>query len=186
MKTVIIYKSKYGYTKKYAHWISEKMNADIYEVSEADKLGFSVYDTVIYGGGLYAGGINGIGYVKGVFDKISSKNIIVFTVGLADPNVQSNVDGITAHIDKDFSPAMRQKIKAFHLRGGIDYQKLGIIHKSMMLMLKKSVEKKPDEKLSQEDVEMLETYGEQVDFTAIDTLGPMLEYIKSLETQMRS
>jgi flavodoxin len=30
-KTLIIYNSKYGYTKKYAQWLSEALNADICE-----------------------------------------------------------------------------------------------------------------------------------------------------------
>ena len=51
MKTVVIYKSRYGYTEKYAKWLSEKLNADLFEAAEIRSLDFSEYDTVIYGGG---------------------------------------------------------------------------------------------------------------------------------------
>jgi flavodoxin len=35
MKAVVVYKSKSGFAKKYAEWISEELKADIYSVSEA-------------------------------------------------------------------------------------------------------------------------------------------------------
>lgn len=56
MKTVVIYKSRYGHTEKYAKWLSEKLNADLlFEASQIKGLDFSRYDNIIYGGGLYAG-----------------------------------------------------------------------------------------------------------------------------------
>ena len=132
---------------------------------------------------MYARGINGLKNLKEIFGEISEKNIVLFTVGLADPLVESNTDGIRLHIDRDFSQEMKERIKVFHLRGGIDYSKLGLIHKSMMMMLKKSVEKKPENDRTQEDAEMLETYGEQVDFTDIGSLEPLVSYLKKLEAE---
>lgn len=183
MKTVVIYRSRYGHTEKYAKWLSEKLNADSFEASQIKGLDFSVYDNIIYGGGLYAGGINGLKYFKEIFDDIIEKNIILFTVGLADPLVESNLEGIRSHIERDFSPEMKERIKVFHLRGGIDYSNLGLLHKSMMMMLRKSVEKKSENDRTQEDTEMLKTYGEKVDFTDIKTLEPVLSYLKKLEAQ---
>ena len=34
-KTVIIYKTKYNTTKKYAGWLAIKIDADLYEISES-------------------------------------------------------------------------------------------------------------------------------------------------------
>lgn len=61
MKTVVVYKSKSGFTKKYAEWLAEKLPADIFEASQITAEAMTAYDTVIYGAGLYAGGINEIG-----------------------------------------------------------------------------------------------------------------------------
>ena len=33
-KVAVIYKSKYGSTKKYSGWIAMRLNADLYEVSD--------------------------------------------------------------------------------------------------------------------------------------------------------
>ncbi|MDD2447896.1 MAG: flavodoxin, partial [Tissierellia bacterium] len=47
----------------------------------------------------------------------------------------------------------------------IDYKKLGIIHKSMMSMLKAVISKKSSEELSDDEIGILATYGKNVDFT---------------------
>ena len=78
---------------------------------------------IIFGGGLYASGINGISIITKNYDLIKEKDIIVFTVGLADPNIEEQFIPI---INKNFTDEMKEKIKIFHLRGGIDYKKLGV------------------------------------------------------------
>ena len=63
-KIVVVYKSKYGSTEKYAHWIAEDVKADIFK---ADNVKLDIlldYDTIVYCGGLYAGGILGFPFDK--------------------------------------------------------------------------------------------------------------------------
>ena len=58
--TVVLYGSKYGSTKQYAEWIAEELNADLLDVNDANLQNIKNYDTIIYGGAVYAGGITGI------------------------------------------------------------------------------------------------------------------------------
>ncbi len=53
MKTIVAYRSKSGYTKRYAEWISQELGCDIKEDPQLSDI--SGYDTIIYGGGMYAG-----------------------------------------------------------------------------------------------------------------------------------
>lgn len=76
---------------------------------------------------------------------------------------------------------MKDNIKVFHLRGGIDYTKLNLMHKTMMSMLVKIVKKKDREELNAEQKEMIDTYGQVVDFTDKQSLQPIIEYIKNLD-----
>ena len=79
MKTIVAYKSKSGYTKTYAEWIAQELDCDIKENAElSDIIG---YDTIIYGGGMYAGGFNGIKLITKNLDKLSGKKIALFAVG---------------------------------------------------------------------------------------------------------
>ena len=57
MNGIIIYKSKYGATKKYAEWLSEATGFLCVSTKEADLSKVAECDVVIVGGGIYASGI---------------------------------------------------------------------------------------------------------------------------------
>ncbi|MFZ2539663.1 MAG: flavodoxin domain-containing protein [Oscillospiraceae bacterium] len=176
MKTVVICKSIYGTTKQYSKWIAEELGADLFEHSKVKIQDLEKYDTIIYGGGLYAGGICGVNLITKNFDSIKNKKIIVFTVGLADPQNQENINSITQSTYKIFTDEMKGKIKLFHFRGGIDYSKLSLIHKLMMAMMRKMILKKDTNELTLENKQFLETYGKVVDFTDISTITPLINF----------
>ena len=168
----VIYKSKYGTTKQYAEWISEELGADLLNTSSVKPSELMSYDIVIYGGGLYAGGIDGISLVV----KNPCKQLVIFTVGLSDPNTTD----YSPIINKKNSKDLLSKIKIFHLRGGMDYKKLGLAHKGVMSMLKNVALKKEEAQRSEEDKLFLKTYGSKVDFMKKETIAPIIEHIKKM------
>lgn len=179
-QTVVVFQSKYGATRKYAEWIAAELNCDLFERKDVKPAMLMPYRTIIYGGGLYAGGVSGIDLLTKSFDQLSDKNLILFTCGLADPLDQTNVDSIIQSVHKVFTSEMREKIKLFHVCGAIDYAKLGPVHKTMMAMLYRMMAKKDDSSLRNEDREMLATYGKAVDFTDKSMALPLIDYVKAL------
>ena len=171
-KIAVIYKSKYGTTKQYAEWIAEELNAPLFEVSSIKPLQLMDYDVVVYGGGLYASGIDGIKFVT----KNPCKSLVVFTVGLADPNITD----YSAVLAKNIPSEKLSKVKVFHLRGGIDYGKLNFVHKVMMAIVKKQAEKKSPAERTSDDKGILETYGGKIDFTDKSTISPLIDYVQAL------
>lgn len=174
-KTVVIYKSNYGGTETYAQSIAKTLSADLFCESEVDVEKLFEYDTIVFGGGLYASGINGVSLITKNFEKLKDKNLIVFTVGLAETSDKRTFVPI---IKKCFTDKMIEKIVVFNLRGGIDYKRLNLIHRAMMAMLKTMISRKKE--LSNEEKQMIETYGGKVDFTDIKTIEPLVEYVKNL------
>ena len=171
-KILVSYTSKYGSTGKYAEWIASALNADLIPSKKVDPKTLNQYDMVIYGGGLYAGGIAGVKLVT----QNPCKNLIVFTVGLANPSITD----YSAIINKNFTPELLAQTKFFHLRGGIDYKKLGPAHKVMMSMMKKMIQKKPESERDAEDKEFLSTYNSKVHFEDRQTIDPVITYVKNL------
>lgn len=176
-KVAVIYKSEYGSTKKYAEWIADEVNAKLFECEQAKIENLSEYDTIVFGGGLYASGINGISFITKNFQTLKNKNLIIFTVGLASTEDKEIFKPI---IEKNCTEEIRKKVQFFHMRGGIDYKKLNFVHKPMMAMLKMIVSKKKEEQLSRDDKMMLETYGDKIDFTDKKTIEPLVSYINAL------
>ena len=180
MRILVTYASKYGTTKRYAQWIAEDLACDLRDSREVNAELLKSYDILIHGGGLYAGGLSGIQTIVKNYDAISNKRIILFSCGLADPEDPENVAHIEAGLEKVLTPEMREKIRQFHLRGGIDYSRLGLTHKAMMAMLRTVMLKKGYDNLRSEDQMMLDTYGGTVDFTNRESLAPLLSYVRSL------
>ena len=180
MRILVTYASKYGTTKRYAQWIAEDLACDFRDSREVNAELLKSYDILIHGGGLYAGGLSGIQTIVKNYDAISNKRIILFSCGLADPEDPENVAHIEAGLEKVLTPEMREKIRQFHLRGGIDYSRLGLTHKAMMAMLRTVMLKKGYDNLRSEDQMMLDTYGGTVDFTNRESLVPLLSYVRSL------
>ena len=114
------------------------------------------------------------------YDKLDGKTIIVFSYGLADPKDPENAAHIEAGIAKALTEEMQKKIRQFHFRGGIDYQKLGPVHKAMMAMLRRTMLQKGYDSLRDEDRLMLDTYGQAVDFSDRDSIAPLVEYVRQL------
>lgn len=168
---IVIYSSKYGTTKTYAEWISNSLNSPVYNLKDIKNIDITKYKTIIYGSGLYAGGIMG----KNFINNLDNENIILFTVGLSNPD---NTD-YSEIINKNIDNKIHNKLKIFHLRGGIDYNVLSIIHKIMMAMLKKfKLDTKSPSEITDEDRLMIETYGNSIYFLDKASIEPILDYIK--------
>ena len=90
MKALIIYKSKTGFTKWYAEFIAKEVDGNLMDFKEVTTEIMSGYDVVVYGGGLYAGMINGYKKAKEMFEKSSANRFILFATG-GTPNEAINV-----------------------------------------------------------------------------------------------
>ena len=164
MNNIIIYGSHYGTTERYAEELSKKTNIE--SVSFKEIANINHYDQIIYIGGLYAGGVYGMSKTLKKLNDISSKKIIIATVGLADPKNEKNIKNIQNHMKKQLDEDVFKNAKIFHLRGAIDYSKLGFIHK-----------RTSNDKKTSEDKMILETYNKKVDFVDLSSLNEILNEI---------
>lgn len=177
-KIAVIYKSEYGSTKKYAQWIAEELGADLMESDKTKPSVLQNYDVIIYGGGLYAGGVNGISLIIKNFDKIKNKDIYLFTVGAADVTDQQNIDNIRGGLSQILTEEMQKVIEVFHLRGGMDCPNMNFMHRAMMGIMIKTLRKKPENELQNDDREILASYKQKVDFTDRLTILPLVDAVK--------
>ena len=59
MKILVTYKSKTGFTKKYAKWIAEELNCEKKDIKNVTSKDIAKYDLVIHGGWIFGGVISG-------------------------------------------------------------------------------------------------------------------------------
>lgn len=175
MKIAVIYKSKTGFTKKYAEWIAEALAADIFEVTQINISTLETYDTIIYGGSLHIVGIIGVKFITQNMDQLKGKKLIVFATG-ASPLRKDVIDEVQ---NKNFNIAQQKEIKFFYLRGGFDYNKLNLLDKILMTLLKLKIKSKHETELTADEIGMLAAYNKPVDFTLKKNIDSLIKYIKN-------
>ena len=174
MKTIVVYKSKTGFTKKYAQWIAEQLSADIFNISEVNINTLIKYGTIIYGGSLYAVGILGIDLINKNIDKLKDKKILVFATGVS-PLSDKAINDITS---KNFTQEQLKFINFFYLRGGFNYNKLNFFDKFLMTLLKWKIKSKKKEELIPDETLMLSIFHESVDYTKKENINELISFIK--------
>ena len=175
MSNIILYGSHYGTTKLYAEELSRRTNIEVSSFKTIKDI--NQYDTIIYLGGLYAGGVLGMAKTLKNLNDVSHKKIILVTVGLADSTDEVNKNNIRNNIKKQLKKEVFEKAKIFHLRGGIDYSKLNFGHKTMLRLLYNSIKNLPEEKQTAEDKAMIETYNKKVNFIDFSSLDDIIHEI---------
>ena len=172
MKTIVIYNSQTGFTKKYAEWIAQSVNADCVEFSNAKKQDLSSYDAIVFGGWAFAGSITKLKWFKKNISKWAGKKLAVFCVGaspIENPDIQTD-------LPKNFTDEELKVIKWFYCPGGLDYDKMSVTSKTMMKMLAKSLETKKNK--TQKDIEQAKMISSSYDISDIRYIKPIVEYIK--------
>ena len=173
-KIAVVYKTKYGSTEKYANWIAQSVEADLFKAKETKIDALLSYDTVVYCGGLYAGGILGFSLIRKNFDKLSGKRVIVVAVGAT----LQKEEAVKAVKGRNLPPAMLDKVPFFLLRGGLNYKRMHLSDRFLMyLQLLLSKSKKPEER-DDDSKGVIGTYGKVVDFTKKKSIEPVVRAIR--------
>ena len=157
MKAIILFESKSGYSEKYAHWLAETLGCSASRLSDYDPADLEQRDTVIFGGGLYAVGINGIKKFRELMRRpeAAGKRVAVFATGASPARDEVLVKVRDANLTED----ERSKYGFFYLRGGFDYSKLSQSDKIAMSLLKLKIKLTPEKKRVADERGMLAAYA---------------------------
>lgn len=172
MKRIVVYKTKTGFTEKYAHWIAEDLGCEAVRLEKFSASQMSRYDVVIFGGGIHAGTINGIGFVKNNLSALENKKIIVFATG-ATPAIPSEIE----RFEKANIPP-KNHISFFYFQSGMNYAKMHGRDKLLMSMFKAFLKLKK----TKSDVEKgaADAIRHSYDYSNRDYIAPLIQYINSL------
>ena len=178
MKTLVIYTSQTGFTKRYAEWISEELNADIYNLKDVKKKTndfFEAYEAIIYAGWCMAGMVV---KVKWFFERAAywkNKKLSIVAVG-ASPNDNPEVDEFLNNLLTD---EQRPFIKAFYCQGGIKYDKMKFPSRTAMKMFANSLKKNKNS--SEDDRKKGEMISRSYDISDKRFIDQVVDYIRGNE-----
>lgn len=176
MNAIILYGSQYGSARRYAEHLAQQTGIAALRYQDAPPL--ADLPLIVYLGGLYAGGVLGLRQTLRGFSPGPGQRLLLATVGLADPAMEENRDHIRRALQRQLPAGIWAQTRLFHLRGAMDYARLTRLHRTMMALLHRSLQKRPAQTWSEEDRALMETYGKRVDFVDLDALRPLAAEIE--------
>ncbi len=173
MKAIVVYKTKYGSTKAYAELIAQSLNCEVADAKTVNAEKLMQYDTIVYGGGLYAEVINGVSLITKNMDKLGNKRIFVYTTGITPLDCRDYYDKMV--IEKNFKPEIRDKIKVYNFLGKMVTEELSLVHRTALKTLKKIMsEKKNPTEMEKLLVDLCDADG---DFTDKNSVKQLVEEV---------
>lgn len=91
MKIAVVYKSILGSTKKYANWLSEELNSNLFTFNEINTEILQGYDIIVVSSGTYAGQMPLIGFLKKYWPVLSQKKVFAVAVGIAPAEDKASI-----------------------------------------------------------------------------------------------
>ena len=196
-RTIVLYTSKYGAAETYARWIAEALGCQALPLAGFSKKELQDYDTVIYGGGVQAGGVRGLepftkwikGDLKlrqmakrgtiseaeaagsGAFDR----QYYIFAVGISLDSEENRLQLRDINFDKDWL----RELPCFFLPGAFDPAKLTGVDKAIIKVATKMFQDKPEAQAAAEDAQVLRYFETGCDLIDRTRTTALIEAVKS-------
>ena len=174
MKTLIIYTSQTGFTKKYAEWLAQKTGGDMLELKEAQKKDdafFEGFEAIVYGGWVMAASVVKVKWFLNKAASWKDKKLAVFCVG-GSPNDNPDTEVMLKNMLTD---EQREYIKAFYCQGGFNYERMNAPSRLAMKMFVSALKKKKDP--TEEEKIMAEMVATSYDISDEKYLEPVIDYL---------
>lgn len=174
MNAVVIYGSCYGSTQAYAEYIAQELSCPAVSAKEVTRADVEGRELIVFGGGAYAGSIAGAKKAAKLEKYFGRARLFCFVCGLADPAKQKTQGEARMLFEKSFP--RHAGMPVFCLRGNMDYARLSAGHRMMMALLMQLLRRKKEP--TEEDRQLMQTYGEKVDFLDLPSAQPLIEAAK--------
>jgi len=179
MKSIVVYSSLSGFTKRYSEWISEELGADCVSVNSVDSKKLSEYDVVIFGSHIR---------MKDVPDRKrfaelarNLKKVIFFVVGGAPEGHNPLVPVIFKKINKSIPQTASEP--QFYFQGGLNLEALpkderAYLAKNLRMMKVLSFILFPARKYILNVVNMM---SHNSDNSSKESIAPLVNYLSELK-----
>ena len=172
MKTLILYRSKYGSSAKYARMLGEELNCPIQELGKRLPH-LSEYGQTVFVGGIYAGGVSGLNVLRKGQSVWQGKKLALLAVGASPYSEEGLVQLKARHCT-----GVLAGVPLFYARGAWDEAKMDRKDRFLCSLLQKAVAKKPPEECEEWMAALLQAKGQTCDWTDRAYLEPLLALLK--------
>lgn len=176
---LVAYRSRYGHSRSYAHWLAEDLDAKLVNLAETPQRDLNHAAAVVLVIPMYAGSLLGAKKFAALASQYPNLPIAAVAVGASDPNDATSQPDYDAAADAAFSPELQARTRWFRVRGGLDYPKMKWHHRTMMRMVVHRA-KKAAEAGDPQAQAMVDSYGGVIDFRDRAAIEPIVAYVREL------
>lgn len=174
-KTIVVYKSSTGFTKRYAQMIAQETHcaiADFQKLRDGRQL--AGYDTVIFGSRAHAGSIDGLKKMRKLFQASGAKRLLLFVTG-AMPDTATET--IQQFWSQNLTADELLHIPHFYMPGGLCYEKMSrgdrLMMKAAAVMMKRKKHK------SAADLEFERAIAHSYDISDRKYMEPLVSFLSN-------
>ncbi|MEL7626245.1 MAG: flavodoxin domain-containing protein [Anaerolineaceae bacterium] len=165
-KVLVLYKSKTGFSQRYAEWIAKELQCDLIGLPDFKEQSLAEYGLIIYGSGLYAGQINGIGKIKRWMNEFPEKTWVVFATG-ATPSKENYEELI---FKTNFRQGEVRPAHFFYLISGINYEKMSLVDRLLIRFFSNMASRKTGKQQTSKQT--------SIDLSNRDYIEELLRYVR--------
>lgn len=170
----IVYRSKYGASRRYAERLQQELNCGMQEIDRYQGPETAGCSWVIFIGGVYAGGIGGIETFRKRYRPVDVQKLAVLAVGASPFDEQA-----VALLKSRSCKGSLVHAEVFYGRGVWDLAHMGLKDRTLCKMLLKSVAKRDTAHLEPWMTALLEAGDAPADWTDRAYLLPLLEFLSA-------
>lgn len=170
---VVIYKTKTGFTENYAHWIAEALDCEAYPLENVNMVDLSDYDLIILGGGIRAGRIGGIGFVKKIQKLLPNTRLIIFATGATPATEAAEIE----RFRMDNLPP-DSNLPFFYFQSGFNYQKMRGFDRVLVNLARRIMAARRNKEGPQNEI--LSAIEHSFDRSSRKAIEPLVRYVRAL------
>lgn len=174
-KTILIYKSSTGFTKKYAEMIAEEIKCTLMDYKKATAEMLSEYSIVVFGSRAHAGMIDSYKKAKEMFQKSEASKFVLFVTG-ATPN--DSTDVIEEFWKQNLTADELSTIPHFYMQSGLCYEKMSFGDKLMMKVAAIMIKNKKDKNANDKGFE--QAIASSYDISSKTYIEPLVSFLKTI------
>ncbi len=175
MKILVTYKSKTGFTKKYAEMVAEEVDCTLMEFKKVSATTMSEYDIVVFGTRMHAGFVDGLKKAYKLYQESTATQFVVFATG-GMPNKLEDV--VKEMWQNNLNTEELAKLPHFYMQAGLSYEKMSLGDRLMMKMAAKMMTKQ--EPKNDYDRELAKAVNGSYDISDKKYAEPLIQYLREI------
>lgn len=168
---IVVYKSVYGSTRRYAEWIKDELNADIIDLDDLKYDVLKDYRNVIFGVPVHAFRRYHIRAIRKLLDHQKSIRVYLYFVSLG------LIDQHDLHLDlrRRLRDDQLRRVNIYVFPGAINYARLSLRHRAALAVVFRHLNRIVPSKRSEDTRKFLDSYGKFSDFTDQSAIKSLID-----------